>query len=255
MVASKAQKEAVEDVIIVDGLDEEIVEVVDSGVSEDMQAAAKADLDRLNEQRAAGPKLRVFKSPDSPSELYVSELYEFPAEFDLEGIGPTSYLAQVEGEITGSIHTQTFSIREERLKGLMFEQPNRKLEAGRSLRVVKAIKPNGGLVQLPFESRVNNAAAGEVGDVIGLRTYQRKRFILLMDVDTLSPVYCFARNCWAAAMVPQLVAMFPQHSDVVGSGYCAYDHMVFTEPNLGRQASLGTFGQNATTSQSWERRD
>lgn len=220
----------------------------------ELQAAIDADLAKVNEARASGIKIRTFANAGTASKLYVSDLYELPMALDLDGIAPTSYLAQPEGDITGAVHTQTFSIREERLLGLMFDQPSRRLEQGRALRVVKALKPNGNLVQIPIEGQINNAAAGNPEDAIGVRHYARKGYIILMDLEAFLPVYCLARNCWAAAMVPGLSKRFPAHVDVIGSGYCSYDHMVFVEPNLARNAAgLGMFGLNATTTRSWER--
>jgi hypothetical protein len=249
-----ANKEATTEALLDEAIiDEEIIEEASSGVTADMKEAAAADLKRLNTNRKNN-KRRTFKREGAAQKLYVSDLFEFPADFNLDGIGPMSYLAQPEGEITGSIDTQEFTIKEELLKGLTFEPPGRKLERGRALRTVKALKPNGVLSQLPFEGQINNGAAGDVKDALGIRYYQRKGFLIFMNFDTLEPIYCFARNCHAAAMVPQLAQRFPQHADVIGSGYCSYEHMVFTEPNLARNAAgLGMFGLNATTTRSWER--
>lgn len=234
----------------------EIVEETESIVTDEMKEAAAADLARLNAKRAEESNIRRFSRPGARKKVYVSDLFEFP-EFDLDGIGPMSYLAQPEGEITGNLDTQEFSILEDRLRGLTFEEPARQLEQGRALRTVKALKPNGIMAQLPFEGQVNNGAAGDVSDALGIRYYQRKwgkAGIIFMDFDTLQPVYCFARGCHAAAMVPALAAVYPQHTDVIGSGYCSYEHMVFTEPNLARNSQgQGLFGLNATTSRQWQR--
>ena len=228
-----------------------VTDITESMVTPAMKAAAAADLKRQASKREKEGKLRTFKRGDGPTKIFVSDLFEFPADFDLDNIGPMSYLAQPEGEITGSVDTQTFSIKEKLLEGLIFEQPGRRLEAGRSLRTVKALKPNGILAQLPFEMQINNGASGEVADAIGLRYYARKGFLIFMDIDNLQPVYCFARNCHAAAMVEKLAGVYPENINVIGSGYCTYDHMVFTEPSLGREASGFSIG--ATTSRSWNR--
>lgn len=223
-------------------------------VTEEMVTAAKEDLVRQSKNIGPGSSVRTFKRGERTARIYVSDLFEFPASFDFEGIGPVSYLAQPEGEITGSVDTQTFSIKEQFLAGLVFEEPARRLEQGRALRVVKALKPNGVLAQLPFEPQINNGAAGDVQDALGLRFYQRKGFLIFMDMDTLQPVYCFARNCHAAAMIDKLVKKYPQHADVIGSGYCSWDHLVFTEPNLAAKLmGGGTFSNNATTTRSWQR--
>lgn len=225
-------------------------------VTPEMKKAAEADLVRVEEE-AAKPKLRTFKRGERAVRLYVSDLFEFPEDFDLEGIGPVSYLAQPEGAITGSVDTQTFSIKEQLLKGLQFEEPARPLEQGRALRVVKALKPNGVLAQLPFEAQINNGAAGDVIDALGIRHYMRKwgkAGIIFMNMDTLVPVYCFARNCHAAAMVPALAERYPEHIDVIDSGYCSWEHLQFTEPNLAAQLrGGGVFSRNATTTRTWQR--
>ncbi len=219
----------------------------ETGVSQDMKEAAEKDLKRQAEERKRTSGIRTFRgAAGAEPELYVSDLYELP-NLDIDGIGPMSFLAKIEGEITGSVATQTFSIQEERLKGLTFDQPARRLEKGRSLRVVKVIKPNGVLGQIPFEDQINNTAAGDSNDAIGVKKYAKKGYFILFDFDEMQPIYCMSRNCWAAAMVPQLAEKFPQHTGVIGSGYCSYDHMVFTEPNLARQSG-GMFESNVTTS-------
>lgn len=174
-----------------------------------------------------------------------------PADFDLDSLSPASFLVQPVGKITGSIDTQQFVVIEERLEGLIFTKPALPLERGRALRVVKAISPNGVLVQLPFEGQHNNAAAGEPQDALGIRYYQRKGFLILMNMDTLIPIYCFARNCHAAAMRLELSNVYPQHADVTGSGYCSFAHMEFTEPNLARTRS--PFEIAATTTQTYQK--
>lgn len=225
------------------------VQETESGVNQEMIAAAAADLKEKNEKRIAKPGIRTFRRPGTASQVAVNELFPFPDDFDLSGLAPVSYLAMPEGEITGAIDTQEFSVIEERLKGLLFDIPGRNLARNGQLRTIKALKPNGTLAQLPFALQINNAAAGELRDALGLRKYQRRGYLIFMDFDTLSPVYCMARNCWAAAMVAALAKVYPEHLNVLGSGYCSHDHMGFTEPNLVRQGS-GMFEAGATTSTS-----
>lgn len=224
-----------------------------SQVSEDMQAAAKADLDRVNADRAAG--VRTFSRGGAQAELTVSDLFEFPADFDLAGIAPTAYLAQPEGEITGNLETQKFSVVEERLKGLIFDVPGRALERGRTAKTVKMLMYDGRLIQIPFEAQINNTAAGSSEDAIGVRKYQR-RGIIFFDFSTGLPIYCFSRNCNAAAMRPELSRQYPQHQAVSGSGYCSREHFLFTEPSRARRwfnEGGGMFEGNVTTSQSAHR--
>lgn len=224
-----------------------MTETKETGVTQDMQEAAAADLAAKNLKRKEDSKIRTFKQPGTVIDLYVSDIYELPKELNQDGLAPTSYLAQPEGDITGSIFTQTFSVREERLKGLVFDQPARRLQKGMAIRTIKAIKPNGNLAQLPFTSTVNNQAGGSTEDAIGLRKYTRKGFIVLFDFDSMAPIYCMARNCWAAAMVEPLSELFPKHRNVIGSGYCSYDHMAYTEPQLARQSG-GMFETGVTSS-------
>lgn len=219
----------------------------ETGVSEEMVAAAKADLEQKNQEIQDG--VRTFKR-GGEAKVRVSDLYEFPKDFDMSGVTPMSYLAEPVGEITGNVDTQAFRINEDRTKGLMFDVPARRLEQGRALRTIKHLKPNGVLGQIPFEGQINNTAAGDMSDAIGVKKYQRKGSIIFFDFDNAQPVYCMARNCFAAAMIPELVEEYPQHANVVGSGYCSYDHMVFTEPNLARRSGNGMFEGGVTTTRS-----
>lgn len=221
-------------------------------VPADVQDAVKANLAAINKDRASG--LRTFKREGAISDLYVSDIFPFPADFSVANLAPTSYLAQPEGEITGSIDTQKFSLIEERLKGLLFDQPARSIERGSALRVVKILKPDGTLGQVGFEGQINNAAAGGTEDAIGLHKQARKGGYLFYNFETGQPIYCFARNCWAAAMISLLEKIYPQHRNVIDSGYCSADHFRFVEPSRARrffqEGGGGLFEANATTSQS-----
>jgi len=106
------------------------------------------------------------------------------------------------------------------------------------------------LSQIGYEGQINNTAAGDLSDAIGLRGYARKGGVLFFNFDTGQPIYCFARNCWAAAMCEEIADDFPQHRGVIGSGYCSADHFRFVEPGRARrwfQEGTG-FDFNATTS-------
>jgi hypothetical protein len=220
----------------------------ESIVTEEMQAAVAADLE---EKQAAkkDPAVRTLKREGRQQKLYVSDLYEFPVEFDLDGVYPTSYLAQPVGPITGFVDTQEFTIIEERLKGLLFDQPARDLEKGQTLKTVKGLKLSGDLIQIPYEKQINNTAGGDYSDAIGVQRQRRKGTIVFYDFETGMPVYCFTNNCWAAAMVPGLVEMFPEHLDVIGTGYCSRKHYQFSAPNEAN-GYRGMFSGGATTTQS-----
>lgn len=223
----------------------------ESGVSQDMLESAKKDLAQKNAARESGVK--VFRRGERQSELRVLDIYPFPADFDVEGIAPTSYLAQPVGDITGFIDTQEFTVIEERLKGLVFDKPARDLEKGATLKTVKALKPMGGLVQLPWEAQINNGAGGDVSDMVGVRRYQKKGYHLFLDPVTGLPMYCYTLNCWAAAMVPQLVGDYPQHSQAIGTGFCSLKHFTFSSPNEAKKfltGYTGMFSDGATTTAS-----
>jgi hypothetical protein len=186
-------------------------------------------------------------------QLYVSDLYELPKEFDLEGLAPTSYLTEVHGEITGAVDTQEFTIIEERLGGLLFDRPARDLERGAQLKVVKALKPSGDLIQVPWEMQINNTAGGDYGDAIGVRRMARKKYFVFLDFETGQPIYCFSNNCWAAAMVPALASTYPEHAQAIGTGYCSLKHFGYTAPNEANKFLTGyggMFSAGATTTQS-----
>ena len=115
-------------------------------------------------------------------------------------------------------------------------QPPGGLIPARNIRTVKAVSPDGVLVQIPLENQINNNVASPE-DRIGLRIYQRKGFTILFDFETGRGVYCPASDCWAQA------------SDA-HRGACSGSH----ETILFHQAdNAGKFGTGATTSQSWGR--
>lgn len=118
---------------------------------------------------------------------------------------------------------------------LPFQAPGGLIPA-RNIRTVKAISPDGVLVQLPLENQINNNVASPE-DRIGLRVYQRKGFTILFDFETGRGVYCPGSDCWAQA-------------NDAHRGACSASH----EAILFHQAdNAGKFGTGATTSQSWGR--
>lgn len=231
-------------------------------VTDEMLAAVKSEeLGTIEEANAA--KEEQVRDPSKPRtfqreasrrtvDLWIDESLPIPVQLDIDNLSPTSVFAVPYGEITGNIETQEFTLDEEKLKGMVFQMPAKNLP-GKRLYTVKAFHEDGTLVQLPFESQINNTAGGELEDAIGIRRYQRKGLLVLIDWNTLMPVYCAAFECWAAAMRPELVDRFPQHQAAVGTGFCSVRHAQHTMPNRFSQAAeiLGAFGKDATTSRVW----
>lgn len=219
-------------------------------VSEEMLDAAKADLEVKSQ--TAESKVRTRKTTKS-FVLWVDESTPLPVELDFDLLSPTSYLTEPFGSITGSVDTQQFTVVEERLRGLTFAAPAQNLPKKR-LYVVKAFHLDGRLGQIPFEPQINNTAGGELEDAIGLHREQRKGRLILIDWNTMIPVYCAARDCWAASMRKDLIERFPAHADAVNTGFCSMRHAQHTMPNRFRDAEAilgGMFGAGATTSRVW----
>lgn len=163
-----------------------------------------------------------------------------------EEFGPTSmFVKPVTFDDAGQ--PIEFEIREDRLKGLTFDRVmGRALQKKKRLKVIKALKPDGTMIQLPWERRINNAVVGRDNDQIGMLVYTDKGYMLLQD-EQKYPYYCFAIDCWAPAMRTMLKAKFPEHQEAIGTGYCSMAHADHTNPNK----SAGIFGEAATTSQTW----
>lgn len=184
---------------------------------------------------------------DSQSQDPVISDVPYPAEVhgeDFEHYGPQGFGAVIpEGtEIEAYSIDQEFLIDPEKVKGLPFTPPGRNLPKKR-LYNIKGIHKDGRIVQLPFETQIQNNAGGDPEDAIGLRRYQRKGIKLLLDWNTLVPIYCAAWDCWAKA---------DNSSDFVG--FCSQRHAMHTLPNKYKDAAAitgGMFGQNATTSRTW----
>ncbi len=182
-------------------------------------------------------------------DLYVSEDIELPDEITLltpEQFGPTSLFVRP-ATFSDEGVALDYTILEERLKGLTFDSVvGRSLQKKKRLKVIKAMKQDGTLIQLPWERRINNASVGRDNDQIGMLVYTDKGYLLLQD-DQKYPYYCFAIDCWAAAMRTSLKGKFPEQEEAIGSGYCSIMHADHTNPNK----SAGIFGEAATTSQTW----
>lgn len=115
---------------------------------------------------------------------------------------------------------------------LAFAPPGRRVEH-KVIYTVKAIGPDGTIVQLPLEEQINNHVASPE-DFVGLRFYTRKGFRLLWDFEQSKGVFCPTRDCYAA------------WNDEF-SGTCSPQHEKITVP----KQSPGRFSDGATTSRSW----
>ncbi len=98
---------------------------------------------------------------------------------------------------------------------------------------VKAISPDGTLVQLPLEEQINNHVASPE-DFVGLRFYTRKGFTVLWDFEHRLGVYCPTRDCWAKW-------------NNTFDGACSPQHKSITIPTK----EPGKFSDGATTSRAW----
>lgn len=230
-------------------------------VTDEMLSAVQAE-DRGTVEEQLAKKEGKTQDPNAPRtfvrggsrvvDLWIDESLQIPIELDINGLAPTSIFAVPYGEITGNLETQQFTLNEDALKGMTFQAPGRNLP-NKKLYTVKAFHRDGTLVQLPFESQINNTAGGEIEDAIGIRRYQRKGLLVLIDWNTLLPVYCAAFECWAAAMRPELNDRFPQHVAATNTGFCSIRHAQHILPNRFNDAAqiLGAFGKDATTSRVW----
>jgi hypothetical protein len=150
---------------------------------------------------------------------------------DASQFGPAAFAAVVEADgVTGFIDSQIFSIDEERATKLFFTAPGQSLPK-KPIYMVKAFHKDGRLVQLPFEEQIQNTAGGDRMDALGLRRYQNAGMTILIDWNTLIPVYCAAFDCWAKA---------------TPSGFCCPEHRGSTLPGADSPALQGV-----TTSRVW----
>lgn len=193
------------------------------------------------------PVLRTRGQGPDRHTLYDSEI-PYPIEAhgdDLSEYGPQGMFASIpEGvEMAPYAVDQEFVIDEAQLKTLKFTAPDQNLSGNSRLYTVKALHKDGRLVQLPFEAQIQNTAGGDPEDAIGLRRYQRKGITVLIDWDTLTPVYCAAWGCWAKANAG---GQFP--------GFCGQRHAVHTLPNKYKESGEilnQMFGERATTTRTW----
>jgi len=106
----------------------------------------------------------------------------------------------------------------------------------KNLFTVKAFDPNGNLVQLPVADQINNQVAGS-DQLVGLRHYVRKGFVVLWDFDKNVGAYCPMGDCFA-------------EWDDTYRGYCCSAHM----STMDVKENPGPFSRGATTSATWTRR-
>ena len=220
-------------------------------VSEEMVEAAEESAKARNLKKAEEPRtgtgtLRRQGGKGAGSELVASDV-PYPTEVhgeDFEFYGPMGAASSIpEGtEIAAYASEQEFVIDPEKVKVLYFQKAGRNLPKKR-LYNIKGIHKDGRLVQLPFEAQVQNNAGGDPEDAIGLRRYQRKGIHLLVDFETLIPVYCAAWDCWAKAAEGGNFA-----------GFCSLRHAQHTLPNQYKGASeisKGLMEAGVTTTAIW----
>lgn len=223
---------------------EKLAETID--VPEEAQAQADAQLEKLNAQTDEAPSAD-FSKPRRKSGRTNRTFYpdydmlvaDYAPGLNWERFGPTAFAAVQYGPRTGSTRSQEFTLDEERVKYLHFQKPGMDLPQKR-LYTVKAFHQDGRLVQLPFELQIQNTAGGDAIDAIGLRRYQRKGIQVLIDWNTMQPIYCAAWGCHAKADGE--------------TGFCTERHAKHTMPNRFKDADKirhGVFGENATTSRVW----
>lgn len=220
-------------------------------VTDDMKAAAEASAElrrkKVDEERAGVGVLRKKGGgAGQAAELSESNI-PYPEGIhgeDYEFYGPHGAASVIpEGtEIAAYSSEQEFMIDPARVKNLSFDKPGRNLPKKR-LYNIKGIHKDGRIVQLPFEPQIMNNAGGDPEDAIGLRRYQRKGIHVLIDWNTLIPVYCAAWDCWAQAA---------QGGNFVG--FCSLRHAQHTLPNAykgGSEIAQGLMEAGVTTTNVW----
>ena len=222
-------------------LDEELIEAAKA-------SAAQASKTREDEVKSGvGVLRRRGTGPGAGSDMLPSDI-PYPVDLhgdDFEQYSPSGFAATIPAgtAIAGFSGDQEFMIDPEKVKTLMFAKAGKNLPKKR-LYTIKALHPDGRLVQLPFEAQLQNNAGGDPADAIGLRRYQRKGIRVLIDFNTLIPVYCAAWDCWAQAA-----------SGGAFVGFCSERHARHTLPNQYKNAGAivsSIFGEGATTSRTWE---
>lgn len=178
----------------------------------------------------------AFDKPRRRGELTSSKLVrsDIPAPvIDNAEFGPQAFAA-VPAE------DGTFTIDKDKAQWLHFTKPGGTIP-NRPSYTIKAFQPDGRLIQIPFEPQIQNSAAGDKEDAIGLHRARRKGIHVLIDWDSLLPVYCPASDCWAQGN-PKF------------EGFCSPQHANKTLPNRFNEAGevqQGLMSRNVTTSRVW----
>ena len=221
-----------------------------------IEAEQDADAQEVEQAVDSGtPPIRTLGRGDLSRKMHGSNLPN-PVDYSSPLIGPTAFGAVVvkhrrddnpkKGLPQGEIE---FYLEPTQVDNLKFQSPGLPLPK-KKLYTVKAFKPNGTLTQLPFERQHNNQAAGDIQDAIGLRRYERKGFIILIDWKTMIPIYCGAAECYARAHVISMNEEYPEHAVMANTGFCSALHANHTSANrFNRDGSLRNsgFGEGATT--------
>lgn len=224
---------------------------VEELLDEDQLAAAEASAAAINEKRKApdvksGVGVLRKKGSSQSRDFFPSEI-PYPAGIhgeDFELYGPSGFASFIPKDTDVAVYSsdQEFMIDESKVTVLWFQNAGRNLPKKR-LYTIKGIHRDGRLVQLPFELQIQNNAGGDPEDAIGLHRYERKGIHVLIDWDTLIPIYCGSWGCFAAAA---------QNGDHVG--FCTARHAQHTLPNQHKgdnAVAMGQFSQGSTTSRTW----
>lgn len=218
---------------------EEMVEAAEASAKKRTMAAAdnRSGVGTLRKQGGAGVGGSTMTVSDIPyPQDYHGENFEF--------YGPMGNASEVPvgTEVAPYSSEQEFIINEEKVTYFSFDKPGRNLPKKR-LYNIKALHKDGRLVQLPFEAQIQNSAGGDPEDAIGLRRYERKGIKVLIDWQTMIPLYCAAWDCWAKA---------EESGNTVG--FCSERHAKHTLPNTYKNAgaiSKGLMEAGVTTSAVW----
>lgn len=211
------------------------------------ESAERATKKRQEEKQESGVGVRRTKGGGQSRSALVESDIPYPMEAhgdDFEGYGPQGFGAVIpdDAEISPYSEDQEFILDPDKVRNLMFTEGGRNLPKKR-LYNIKGIHRDGRLVQLPFEPQIQNNAGGDPEDAIGIRRYQRKGIYMLINWDTLAPVYCAAWDCWAqAANNGQFI------------GFCTERHARHTLPNMYKGAgeiTQGLLEAGVTTSSTW----
>lgn len=225
-----------------------VEETKDSVITEEMKEQAAASAKAATKKRSEDPAVKVRRKGQGPGagQMLDSDI-PYPVEAhgdDFEFYGPQGFGAIIPAgtDIAPYSVDQEFVINPDRVRTLKFQEAGRNLPKKR-LYTVKAIHKDGRLVQLPFEDQIQNNAGGDSSDAIGLRRYQRKGITLLIEWETLTPVYCAAWDCWARAANTGRFR-----------GFCSERHARHTMPNAYKDAgeiTQGLMEAGVTTSKTW----